>query len=516
MASQVGMLLRLVTGVWLFRLFYHQLSREDFGFYTLLWSLLGYSLFLDFGLGYTAQKITAEKMATGDVGGLNRYLSTAYWALALIGGVVFVVAVLTAPIVLRSVRTPADHWHEFYLAYLVFLGAVGLSFPLGFLSEILAGLQRTDLCNYVTIVSILVNVTCLTWGIDHHWQLPALVFAAVSLNWIGPSAFHYVLIRAHVPGFSLSPRHVDRHALTEEVHFSRNVYVNSCAHFVMTRTDQVVISLTVGVAQLYAYQAGYKIADLFKGICLRAVSALTPAAAQNQAGEGHHRAQRDLLTGAFRLTLLVVPMAVFLALNVDVVLQILVGSRVEGISRVVAWFLVTSVVSSLFTDACALPVLIMGGYSGQVALIQTLAAIANIALSVVLVYRIGLPGVALGTMIPTVLFGWFGIIPLAVRFCGDGFVPVVREILQPVWKPLGVSFALAAATSTIHVTGSGAIPVFLGSALLVAFPLGPTAIRVGRRLVVLAPSEEALPLPCSEEVDALACLSSAEAEAALS
>ena len=52
----VGIVVGLVT----FRLLYQALPRESFGFWSLLWSVFGYGILLDFGFGFAAQKRVAE------------------------------------------------------------------------------------------------------------------------------------------------------------------------------------------------------------------------------------------------------------------------------------------------------------------------------------------------------------------------------------------------------------------------------------------------------------------------
>ena len=54
------LVVRLGLGAVLFRLIFQELPKEDFGFWSVLWSMLGYGILLDFGFGFTAQKRVAE------------------------------------------------------------------------------------------------------------------------------------------------------------------------------------------------------------------------------------------------------------------------------------------------------------------------------------------------------------------------------------------------------------------------------------------------------------------------
>ena len=53
--------LRMVLGLLMFRVLYpkpggHGLTKEEFGFWSLLWSVFGYGILMDFGFGLAAQR----------------------------------------------------------------------------------------------------------------------------------------------------------------------------------------------------------------------------------------------------------------------------------------------------------------------------------------------------------------------------------------------------------------------------------------------------------------------------
>ena len=78
--NYLSTIVRMATGIVLFRLLFQHLTREQFGYYSLLWSLFGYAILLDFGLGFSVQKIVAQKSTTGDIGAINRLVSTIFWS----------------------------------------------------------------------------------------------------------------------------------------------------------------------------------------------------------------------------------------------------------------------------------------------------------------------------------------------------------------------------------------------------------------------------------------------------
>ena len=75
-SNYVCLALRLVLGLLMFRMLYRELTKEEFGFWALLWSVFGYGVLLDFGFGFTAQKRVAELSVHQEWGKLSQVLST--------------------------------------------------------------------------------------------------------------------------------------------------------------------------------------------------------------------------------------------------------------------------------------------------------------------------------------------------------------------------------------------------------------------------------------------------------
>ena len=75
-SNYLFLVVRVGLGAVLFRLIYQELNAEDFGFWSVLWSMLGYGILLDLGLGFTAQKRVAELCVHRDWDCLSRVLST--------------------------------------------------------------------------------------------------------------------------------------------------------------------------------------------------------------------------------------------------------------------------------------------------------------------------------------------------------------------------------------------------------------------------------------------------------
>ncbi|MCC5023381.1 MAG: oligosaccharide flippase family protein [Candidatus Synoicihabitans palmerolidicus] len=472
-------ILRLGSGLILFRLTFQYLSTEAFGFYSLLWSLFGYIILLDFGLGFTAQKAVAEHSAGGETSRLNQLLATIFWSFAGVSLVMLLVFLSGRGLFLQWTHVDVAHYETFGLAYGVFFCAMAVAFPLGIFPEMLRGLQRIDLANWLVIGSTLINLALLAWALLHGWSLPAIVIISVA-----PSAAAWLMVLPRIKGLSLHPRHYQLRAVRGVLSFSIIAYLITFTNLIMARTDQAVISLSIGIGFIALYQAGYKVSEMFS---VQMQDALTPAAAQMNI-QNDQAGLRDLLMKSSSLTLLLItPLYALCAAYLAPLVKLLIGlETLETDTYLVGQALLLATYSSLITSSCSKRILMMCGWERRLLRISMVDAIANLALCLFLVHQLGVLGVALGTMIPTVLVGWFWVVPLTAKCAETGTVRLLMDIAVPVMTPIVAG--LAVLTTLLWFAPFPSDGGFIDCAwrgLLVLLPVGALGLQ---QLKALRPS----------------------------
>lgn len=428
--------LRLASGLVLFRLTFQQLTTEQFGFYSLLWSLFGYTILLDFGLGFTAQKAVAEKSATGRITELNELVATIFWTFAAIGVLLLLLFMAGQSYFLAWTKVSPENLATFSPAYLVFAAGMACAFPLGIFPEMLRGLQRIDLANWISIGATLANLVLLGWGLLAGWPFAVIVGISVATT-VAPNAVAWFLVRPRLPGLSLHPRFFRLDAIHGVLSFSLVAYLITFTHLIMSRTDQAVISFTIGVSFVALYQAGYKVSEMFGMFSVQMQDALTPAAARLNI-QGDIAGLRDLLLRSTQLTLLLtVPLYGLCAAYLEPLIRILTGlKQVDTATYWVGQSLLLGTFSSLVTNSCSKRILMMCGWEKRLLILSVVDATANLGLSLVLVYPLGVLGVAIGTLIPTMLIGWLWVLPLTAKFAeisaGDFLLQTFGAVARPV------------------------------------------------------------------------------------
>lgn len=414
-SGYLGVVVRIVLGLILFRTMFQQFSDTQFGFWTLLWSLFGYGVLLDFGFGFTAQKAVAEKMAVGDLAGLSKLLATILWSFIGIAVLLLVVFLtMREPFMIRMGVEAADRV-EFGKAYIVFFIGLSIMFPLGLFPEILRGLQRVDLANWTFSVTTVVNFGFLFWGLRSDWSMASLMGVSVATS-ILPNVVAAILAIRRLKGVSFSPRFFEWRAVRMQMGFSITAYLITFSNMLMSKSDQLVISLTLGVAFVAIYQAGFKMGEMLNMFSVQLQQVLSPAAAAMHA-RGDRSGLRDLLLRSSKLTFLMVTPAYLLsAVYLDPLIRLLTGMKeVPENTWWIGQALLLAIYSSQITNSCSKRVLMMCGEEKILLKISVAEGVANVLLSVVLAYQFGVLGVALGTLIPNLLVGWLWVVPVTIR-----------------------------------------------------------------------------------------------------
>lgn len=435
-SGYLGVGVRMVTGVVMFRLMYQTLPQAHFGFWALLWSIFGYGVLVDFGLGFTAQKAVAEKTATGDISGLNRLLATVFWTYSAIGFGLLVVFLTFRELLLARMGVPAADYALMSRTYIVFFIGMATLFPAGLFSEMLNGLQRIDLGNWYGILGNLLGFAVMSWGLFHGWELDWLMAASLVTSSF-PSLLAGVSAYRGIRGLSLSPRWFTASTLKSQLGFSAVAYLVTFSNLLMGKTDQTVITFTLGVALVAIYQAGFKASEMLSMFCGQIMRAISPAAAALNARGDRDGLQALLVMNSRLALLLFTPCYALTAVYLEPLIRLLTG--LAEVSRETFWVgqaLLLATYSSMLTNGCSKLILMMCGKERVLLKLSLSEALCNLVLSVIFARWIGVLGVAVGTLIPCVIVGWFGVIPVTLRHFGLAFPRYVAAHLRGTWLAL--------------------------------------------------------------------------------
>ncbi len=464
----------MVVGLVTFRLLYQHFSKEEFGFWSLLWSVFGFGILLDFGFGFAAQKRVAELSVKQDWAEMSRVLSS---ILVFYVGVALMLAagVLTfSPWLIQWFGVSAARAEEFRIVMVVFFVGIGLSFPMGIFPEILRGQQRISLANWIITTAILLRLVLVILAIWLHWSFLTVMIIALG-SALAPDACAGFFALQHMPEVRLRPSLFAFSSMNDTVKFSIFAYLGSATNLVLAKTDQLVITTTLGVTAIALYQAGAKVGEMFRDFTKQVQDTLSPAAAHLHAG-GEHEALRELLVQGTRWSVMIAtPLYLLCTFYLDGLLQLLTGDRVIGRETwLVGQVLLFWYYSSILTHSVSKRIFMMTGHERKLMWLGVAEAAANLVISVALVLWLKtVTAVALGSLIPTLWFGWAHLWSWTAREAGETGLNLLRKGLLPGWIASLPALLVLIVFRTLapSVAGQAIAPMFIQGAIVGAVAL---------------------------------------------
>lgn len=430
-SSYTRTVLRLVLGLVTFRMLYSGLSKADFGFWSLLWSVFGYGVLVDFGLGFAAQKRVAELTVQENWEELSRVLSTIVTFFFGIGTVVFLGAWFGSDAILGAFKLPPEDVHHYHDVFLVFFVGLALGFPLGIFPEVMRGLQRVSAVNNIVSLALIANFLLLATALHFGWGLKIILIIALATT-IGPDLVCWFVASRLLPKVRIRPTLFHWGTVGQTMSFSLWAYLITATNIVLGKTDQLVISTALSVSAVAVYVTGSKVSEIFSLFTRQLQEALSPAAAHLNA-KGDHGALRELLVEGTRLSVLIAtPLYLLCAFYMAELIRLLTGeaAQVDGYwtgQVLLVWFYTT-----IMTHGVSKRIFIMCGHERRLMWLGLVEAIGNLVLSVslILIFK-NVVSVAIGSLIPGLLVGWLCMWPWSAKEAGLRSLDLAKAVLLP-------------------------------------------------------------------------------------
>jgi O-antigen/teichoic acid export membrane protein len=405
-------LITRAIGLFLLPIYTRYLAPADYGvveILTLLYTLL--NLILPLEVSQAVARFSADIKKPDDK---SRYLSTAFWFTAFVF-LIFVVCAFSWPESLEAVLGIINSPQLLPLASLAMLANALLYLVLNQLRWNLqaAAYSWVSISFSITIAAVSIiliavfhlGVLGFVWG-----QLTASLLAlgaGLRLLW-RPSP---VRLQFDVDNFR------------EMVAFSAPLVLSSIAIYATLYADRWMLSMLMGVDAVGVYSVAYRIASIVALLVTGYQLALTPLVYSHykepQTPANIRRIFQYFLFGALMMITLIGAFA-------KEVVAILAGLEFVGAAYVAPWVALSVVLANLYVFA---PGLFLAKKTKQIALLNLLAAAANIGTAAFLIPLIGLFGAALAAL--------FGSAVMAILF----FLSSLRYYSIPYeWKRYLVAF----------------------------------------------------------------------------
>lgn len=377
----------------------HTLGDRMYGAWALVASLLGYTGLLELGLSQAILRYISRSLGSEDKNECNRVFNTALWIYSVLGGAALLVTGAMATLAPEFCKSPEDA-SLFWKVILILGVSLSLQFPVRVFKGVLQANLRYDLMAWLDLLTLTLRTTLVIVVLELGGRLLGLAWVTF-LGSLPSAVLTVYLAFKKLPFLRLDLSYWGRATTKTLLSYSAYSFMGHIADILRFQADNVVVGAFLGLSAVTHFSIAGKLDKYFKDL-VSAVLYIFPSMFSRLEGAQDIEGIRKVFFLGSRISLCV---AGFLAFGI------------------IAWGkpFITRWMGAQYLDAY--PVVVVLGLSTFFAVSQTPSVglvygtskhkfyaymtsaegLLNLALSLILVQRYGIMGVAVGTMIPMAL-----------------------------------------------------------------------------------------------------------------
>jgi O-antigen/teichoic acid export membrane protein len=437
-ATWLGLLVHALTGFFLSPFILHKLGDEAFSLWILVFAFTGYFSLLDLGIRSSIVKYTAKFIATGDVGQLSRYLSSSMAFYASVGLVILFATTAGFFYLHLLFKIPDASLGTARILLLLSGTGIALTFPLTVFAGALEGLQKFSWLQLSQIGITLLRAFLIIVALMSGGGLQAIGTITVATN-----VFSYLIFTCmalYALPVRLSAKHVEWKAFCEMAGYGVFAFAILVAEKLRFQSDAMVIGALVSATAITSFSIAARLVD-YSSYAVRSMSQIfTPMSSQFHAAGDLARLRRTFVAGNRASAFIIFPICFALVVMGRSIIEVWVGARYVDSYSILLLLLVPRTL--YLAQSTSIRILLGMGQHRALASVLLLEGAVNLLLSLVLVRRMGIIGVAWGTAIPLICTS---VLFLPRHLCRALDVPLVTFLTRAYRLPLVLGGFQAAA-----------------------------------------------------------------------
>jgi O-antigen/teichoic acid export membrane protein len=457
----------LAVGFFLAPFVVHRLGNIAYGVWVLAISAVNYLALLDLGLAGSIVRYVSKGYATNNHDEASEVFSGIAWVRFQISALVLLLSGCLSVLFPYFFRVPASLAREAQEAVLIVGLANAVYMAVGMYSSVLSALNRYDLRACITLFQLTVRVVGVVLVLRAGYGIVAVASCELLAATVGNGLLMLAARRVY-PKLTLRLVKPRRETLRKVWSYSMYAFLLTIAGQFIYQTDNLVVGAFVSASAVTFYSIGNSLCRYTQQLIYSMTSTFNPAASTYESAGDTTRLQALYYNGTRGALVIALPIVITFLVRGESFIAVWMGPQYSQTSGTVLAILA---VALLFTLSNSTAAAIAWGVEKHktVAMWAVPEAIANFTLSIVLAHKIGIYGVAIGTLVPSLVIQLI----LWPRYVSRLVDVTWTQVYQKVWGPVYLAaapFALASyATEIFFSTRTMALFVIQTLALLPIF-----------------------------------------------
>jgi O-antigen/teichoic acid export membrane protein len=418
-----------------------RLGTSGYGVWTLIVSLTGYMGLLDLGVRGAVTRYVAKHYTRGEHQEVRRIVSSALVIFVSAGALAIIISVVLMLLVMPHFQVPAPYQSTARLVLLITGVNVTVSLIGGVFGGVVIGLQRFDVSNSIEVTNTGLRSLLIVLLLRGGGGIFALAGVQLTFSVLSGLAYAWAAYRLY-PELEIRFSAADRQHLAVIFSFSFYSFILQMATSLIYYTDSVVIGAFLPVGAVTFFAIAGNLMNYARAPISSISVTMTPLVSSIEARSDDSEL-RALTSKACRYaTAVMLPVAITFLFRGKPFIAMWMGTEYAELSGQVLSILT---IAWLFSAGNAMLSATMFGISKHKALVpaELSEGVCNLGLSLLLVRKMGVVGVAWGTTIPNLgvhLFFW----PWYLRRTLG--IPITAYVLSTWIRPAAAAMPFAMCT----------------------------------------------------------------------
>lgn len=372
-----------------------------YGVWVLAVSTVSYLNLLDMGMRSAVIRYVSKAQATGQMEDARRAVHAALWFRLLISSGVVLLSIALAWLAPHMFKIPPELARAAQITMLLCGFGVAVTLTSGVFGAVLAAINRFDVLSTIMMCQTVVRAGgVLLILLSGHglislacWELTVLVLSAIVITTCAVTIFPHSRVRAGKP---------DMAVVRMIWSYSFTTFIFMIAVQIITNTDSLVIGAFLSVGMVTFFAIGSSLISYGSQVSTALSTTFTPIASGLEASGRMDDLRKMLIQGTQATLALSLPIMAGLLFRGGTFIRLWMGPEYQVISEKVVWILSLSMFFGI-ADATAGSIMMAIEKHKTMTRWAVFEAFFNLGLSIVLVKKMGVYGVAWGTSISMVI-----------------------------------------------------------------------------------------------------------------
>ncbi|AQT61424.1 oligosaccharide flippase family protein [Cellvibrio sp. PSBB023] len=378
------------------------LGNYDYGIWEMVGAIVGYMGMLDLGVRPAVSRFAARFIALKDQESLSILYATSWFFLMVVGFFIFALLLIWGIYFPETIAEDGADSSRYTLLLIIIGAQLLISFPAYTAESFMESYQEYYLKNNITIINSFIGFAVIFYYIKPE---NALVLLAL-VNTIGVCIKYIFLVwylQYRRPFLRLRLSYFKLDQLKTLLSFSVKTLIQGVSTRIENATDSLVIGFILGPAMVPIYSIPANLMNHIRGISITLTHVFMPYLSGLSALNDQKKIQEVYLASSKIMVSMSLIMLIGAVMMGGEFLHLWVGNQIASSAENLIYIISAFTVLPLLNPLSSRYLTAIDKHL-FLAKWQPVVALSNLILSLILVYPMGIFGVALGSLIPALIF----------------------------------------------------------------------------------------------------------------